>query len=924
MTKPNSPPQPAHEQRPEPPKVWRYPFLARGGKEITDPQILYWALGRMEDGFFPLGVNGFPHGGVHFGAASARDLDQNAGVRVIANGEIVAFKLDDAYSHIQFTQDHRWGMYSTGFVLVRHKMTMPPAPGSTAAQPADETLTFYSLYMHMADWATYLANGDLVRPGWWPGVDAFRIGNKQRQIGSTDAEGVAGAFVYQEPKADKKGCFTPGASVGFLPEDSEVIVSEKRGSWAHIKSISSGAMIAASSGGYFGQGDGSNVPWLRPDGDEHGSAPLTPEGDWGWINYHDQRAMKEPHDVGKVVVPPHPIQITAGTLLGQLGEYHDYERSTPLPPVPARQLLHLEVFAGDELKPFIEKSRARAAELPPGEQTILLVHAGAKLVPKPIDPDMTLGQSRPLLKLVPTENSPKTGRWVLVQPWRHDQFTTLNVLDGSPVWVARDDQGKFTSPNGMRAWSRFPLQSSAAGDPANGTALAISHAQLDSLDKDNVAADESGVRWWRIEFGTADGKQSSGWVRGKNQSGTSYPGTTWESPWAWPGFEFVDATGISLADAFRRNLVVCGNADWKEQSEFEPSLAAVNDNSLLQRLEQTVARLPLGYNEKREKGKNGEEVVTAKKLQRAMYTYSLASELAHVILRYESEWGGGMARWDAITPLMRNARENWQCELTRIRKLQWWDDVKGRVTGFPSSPVVNHIHPVAMIANFVGVCPDECTTKTYEFHTTEGLLRVSKKAFDFLLSKEGYKAHPYVPDGDQSSGVTVGYGYDLGQQTKATISADLDGIFQSDHVARLQEASGVHGNAARHLAPSFADIFVTQDMALRLVMVMKRRFAQQTVDAFPGVTKIHPHCQGTLLSLVINRGPGMEDKPHQKSRAQMRAIRADIAGNNLHDVPVQLRKMKELWQGSGQGGLLSRRDDEAALFEGGMNCNCWR
>ncbi|WP_429569613.1 hypothetical protein [Paraburkholderia sp. JPY419] len=254
MTKPNSPPQPAHEQRPEPPKVWRYPFLARGGKEITDPQILYWALGRMEDGFFPLGVNGFPHGGVHFGAASARDLDQNAGVRVIANGEIVAFKLDDAYSHIQFTQDHRWGMYSTGFVLVRHKMTMPPAPGSTAAQPADETLTFYSLYMHMADWATYLANGDLVRPGWWPGVDAFRIGNKQRQIGSTDAEGVAGAFVYQEPKADKKGCFTPGASVGFLPEDSEVIVSEKRGSWAHIKSISSGAMIAASSGGYFGQG----------------------------------------------------------------------------------------------------------------------------------------------------------------------------------------------------------------------------------------------------------------------------------------------------------------------------------------------------------------------------------------------------------------------------------------------------------------------------------------------------------------------------------------------------------------------------------------------------------------------------------------------------------------------------------------------
>jgi hypothetical protein len=161
--------------QPAPSQVWRYPFPAKGGKEITDPQTLYSAFGNMEDGFFPLGVNGFPHGGVHFGAGTAYSLEQCAGVRVIANGEIVAFKLDDAYEQIHFTQDHRWGMYSTGFVLVRHPMTMPPAPRSTEAQPADETLTFYSLYMHLADWTTYLANGDLVRPGWWPGVDAFAL-----------------------------------------------------------------------------------------------------------------------------------------------------------------------------------------------------------------------------------------------------------------------------------------------------------------------------------------------------------------------------------------------------------------------------------------------------------------------------------------------------------------------------------------------------------------------------------------------------------------------------------------------------------------------------------------------------------------------------------------------------------------------------
>ncbi|MCG5077532.1 glycoside hydrolase family 19 protein [Paraburkholderia tagetis] len=674
--------QPATTSQPAPPQVWRYPFPVQGGKEITDPQILYRALGRMEDGFFPLGVNGFPHGGVHFGAGSARELDQSQGVRVIANGEIVAFKLDDAYEHINFTQDHRWGMYSTGFVLVRHQMTMPPVPGSTAAQPADETLTFYSIYMHMADWQTYLADGNLVRPGWWPGVDAYRIGNKDRQTGEG---GAVGAFVCKAPG---------GQRVALLPEGSEVIIGEKRGRWGHIKSITSGTMIAANSGGYFGREDGGNVPWLRPDGDEYGTAPLTTEGDWGWINYHDQRALKEPQNVGQVVVPPQPIQVTAGTLLGQLGEYHDYERSTPMPPVPARQLLHLEVFAGEELKPFIERSRARAAQLPADGKTILLIQAGAKLVPKEVDPDLTLGHQLVELTLAP--NSPKVGPWILAQPWTSSFGGAIHNPDGSPVWIRRDDQSKLDSPNSLKAWSRFPLQLGSVADPANGTAQAMSHAQLDSLDKNRVAADDRGVQWWRIDFGTADNKAARGWVCGKD-----HPGTNWESPWAWPGFEFVDATGINLADAFKRNLVVCGNADWKEQSKFEPSVAAVNGNALLQRLEQTVARQPLEYNEKPpQKGKNGEEVVTAKKLQRAMGTSWLASELAHEILRYESEWGGGMARWDAITPLMRNARENWLCELTRIRKLQWWDEVKGKVAGFPANPVVNHIHPVALVGNF--------------------------------------------------------------------------------------------------------------------------------------------------------------------------------------------------------------------------------
>ncbi|WJF90935.1 hypothetical protein QS306_04530 [Paraburkholderia bonniea] len=161
----------------------------------------------------------------------------------------------------------------------------------------------------------------------------------------------------------------------------------------------------------------------------------------------------------------------------------------------------------------------------------------------------------------------------------------------------------------------------------------------------------------------------------------------------------------------------------------------------------------------------------------------------------------------------------------------------------------------------------------------------------------------------------------MGQQSTAQITIDLNGIFSSAQIAQLQGAAGKHGDQARHIQPSLANIAVTMDMTLHLAMIMKRRYAQQTVNVFPGASNFHPHCSGALLALVINRGQSMEDKPHQKSRAQMRAIRNDIASGNLADIPIQFRVMKALWSGSGQGGLITRRENEATLFEKGMNCN---
>jgi hypothetical protein len=81
----------------------RYPFLAKDLQEITDPQVYYAALSGMSGGFFPLGANGFPHGGIHFGDATAGKLNQASGVRCILDGDVVAYRLNTSYPQLNYS-----------------------------------------------------------------------------------------------------------------------------------------------------------------------------------------------------------------------------------------------------------------------------------------------------------------------------------------------------------------------------------------------------------------------------------------------------------------------------------------------------------------------------------------------------------------------------------------------------------------------------------------------------------------------------------------------------------------------------------------------------------------------------------------------------------------------------------------------------
>ncbi|WP_236720892.1 glycoside hydrolase family protein [Paraburkholderia phytofirmans] len=849
---------------------------------MTSPQTFYQALAGMEDGFFPLGVNGFPHGGIHLNN-SVGMFETKDGVRCIADGYIVAYKIDDAYPHLQF-KDGKWAMYSTGFVLVRHTLTLPPAPNSTGVQPADESQDIYSLYMHTADWANYLADEKLKRPWWWLDVNAFRVQNRDHQMAPPEGgtTGAAGALVWTEPKAGKKaGSFTAGEQVGFLPEGSEVIISETRGQWVRIKTITAGHMISPVNGGYFGWED-QNVPWKS----EADSAKVTPKDDWGWLYKPNLHGIKEPDPVGLVVIPPKPAFVKAGTSLGQIGEYHDYERATPLPPAPKRQLLHLEVFADDGFSAFLDKSRARSAHLPVDQRTLLVINVGAKLV-KDIPPaDCKLCDWHPLYRADVTPDSPASGPWVKVQPRYNDSTTALLMPGGPPVWIEREKLATATATT--PAWSQFPLSLQKVADPANAFMLVYPRSQLDGLSARDKAVDDGKTQWWRVKFGNADGHTATGWVRERD-----HPGTQWQSPWAWPGFERVDATGIDLADAFRRNLVLTGVADWKEQKEFAPSITAVNGSPLLQKLEQTISKLapPPGYGAgSKPKQENPAGKVTATAMQAAMRTPWLAQALSHVILRYESEWGGDMSRWDAITPLMRNAKDNWLVELQRIRKLQWWNAVKGKIAGFPASATVLHIHPIALTANFM---------------SAGSAKSISEDGIFFIFKQEalaGVTNRLHWPGGN--SGVTLGAGYDMKARSAESIVSDMKSIGVNDAAAHaISAAAGLSGHAALDFCKkNLGLVNLSDEKQVDLLRKTVPAYEKMVIKAIK--IDLLKHEFDALVSYAYNPGGGWASVTNFINH-----INIEQAMNNIKKYTTS--------GGVAFDGLVKRRADEVTLYTTG-------
>ncbi len=180
---------------------------------------------------------------------------------------------------------------------------------------------------------------------------------------------------------------------------------------------------------------------------------------------------------------------------------------------------------------------------------------------------------------------------------------------------------------------------------------------------------------------------------------------------------------------------------------------------------------------------------------------------------------------------------------------------------------------------------------------------------------------PTWPGG--ASGVTIGIGYDIGYVSADEFMADWTGLLSGDVLARLRNCAGIKGAPASRLISSLADIDVPWEAAKQVfehASLLKSKLA--TIRAFPSSIYLSPDSFGALVSLVFNRGSDTRDLPR---RHEMYLVAQAMENGQVSLVPGLILAMRKVWEDDegnalpGFAGLITRREEESALFDRGLD-----
>jgi hypothetical protein len=748
---------------PAPLMNFQYPFRKADGKQFTDAEDVYKALENEKSGHYLLGSNKFWHGGIHISDASAPQCVLNEPIRCMADGEVVAYRLNEDYLESTFGDNEKKLKYSNSFCLVRHEYKSAPNSEEGPNKGKQNKLNFYSLYMHLLPYKRYpLSPGETPKPKVTMKVGDFKAYDQAPLSSDITSPGKVTNGTKLEVLEQK--------DVNNITYAKGKILSGSVKAGSHkVRDVGTEIWFA-----YLKDGE----PYKNTQHRRIWTADAIPERARPnyWQGKVKARASK------RLPLHQNPANPTNGQPAG----------------APIDGGLELAVNSVIEFN---------------SKEVVNLV-AGNKLRRMALCTLVSGGVWQPTGNAPPTfwttvENDPASQyvQWETVTPTDFDSVvsTSTGIKAGDPIGYLgqtenlTSEQGAsdstfqvhveiFTTEAevkdflkniaGLKTGKQY-LQLPAGTElkkvaPATGTTtLKLDHA----VDLGKAPVIKIGTEDWYNVSVSDDGQSVSGLV--KKTGATIITPHDWETL----GFQIVEETNTT-ADGF---------LDPEDLPQFFKDLFAKVDT-------------------------NHDGQVESAELANALKNAETRSCWSKLVAYHPTEWKdkADSAKWSKLNQLLESSPKALAHEKERISSYVFWEELTGKAA--IESGLIYHFHPICFIENSLAM-DDDNDLKWLKVE--RGQLTFDVEGND--LEDPANPLHMYFsrkvhwPGG--VSGITIGRGYDLGQRPNP--ESDLAAVGISEPLLGwLLGAKGLSGNAARNYlqsaSPEIRKIFITRKQQYQL------------------------------------------------------------------------------------------------------------
>lgn len=624
---------------------FQYPFRKADGKQFNDAEDVYKALENEKSGHYLLGSNKFWHGGIHISDASAPQCVLNEPIRCMADGEVVAYRLNEDYLESTFGDNEKKLKYSNSFCLVRHEYKSAPNPEEGPNKGKQNKLNFYSLYMHLLPYKRYpLSEEETPKPKVTMKVNDFKAYDEFPETSSVQSPGKLAMGTKLEVLEQR--------SVGNVTYAKGKILSGSVKNGSHkVREAGREVWFAYLKNGAPYQNSQPKRIWLADDVPERAKPKY-------WQGKVKARTCKR---LAMYAAPANP---TDGQPAGaRIEESREITVSSTI------------AFDSKDVVSLVLDNKLR--RMAPCTPVAASIWTGTGSVPSNF------------WAIVESDPDSQYVQWETLTPTEFEVVTTsIGIKAGDPIGYLgqtenlTSEQGAsdskfqvhveiFTAESevkdflknlaGLKTGKQYLHLSTGTElkktPPATGmTVLKLDHA----VDLSKAPVIKEGTEDWYKVSVTEDAQLVSGLVK---KAGAQI---VTQHDWEKLGFHIVEETN-AMADGF---------LDPEDMPQFFKDLLMKID-------------------------KNHDGEVDSGELAEALKNVETRSQWAKLIAHHPTEWKdkADSAKWSKLDQLLETSPKTLKHEKERISKYVFWDELAG--TAAISSSLIWHFHPIALLENFM-------------------------------------------------------------------------------------------------------------------------------------------------------------------------------------------------------------------------------